>query len=189
MASDAKTFFRFRCRAIVSAAPPLLAAGLALACVGSEKNEGQDTRVIARDSVPPAVTYRDTVSPADYRIFQSVEATGHPKKMVYRLFVLQPASPDALSKTLRVALDSIAQADSSLAAARAVLYTFRRTGPSEGRLLPRVWGEWVPTEGWDRAPPRSAQGVYRSYIYRTNPGWSATERRTAAAADGGVEGR
>jgi hypothetical protein len=160
----------------------LLAAGFALGCVGSEKGEGQDTQVILPDSVPPVLVYRDTVSPADYKIFNSVEASRRPKKVLYRLLVMQRATSEVLSKTLRVALDSIARTDSSLAAARAILYTFRRTGPTGGKLVPRVWGEWVPREGWDRAPPRSRKRVYRSYIYLGRPGWSVAEPGTVAEA-------
>jgi hypothetical protein len=165
------------CYAVVALG--LLLSSLTLGCVGSEtggRSSGADLENEEEHRVSPgdratAFAYADTVSPLDYQIFNSVNQSGSPKKVLYRLLVMQPGSDEALGKTLRVALDSIAEADSSLAAARAILYVFQRTGRAEGKLVPRVWGEWVPLEGWDSMVARSRKQPYRLYIYHGNPGW------------------
>jgi hypothetical protein len=65
-----------------------------------------------------------------------------------------------------------------LVAARAILYTVHRTSMSEGRLVPRVWAEWVPPGGWDSVGTQRGRRTYRSYIYHNDPGWAS-----AAATD------
>lgn len=155
--------------------------GLALGCVGSEprqEHEEEQTGV-ERPASDWVRVGRDTVTPATYQIFESQVTSESPRRATYRLVVMGRAEPDALGKAVRVALDSIGKADTTLAAARAILYQVRRVEARRGELVPTVWGEWVPVEGWDGAGTRSPRRTYRTYIYHGDPGWkvAATETR------------
>lgn len=163
-----------------------LAAGLC-ACVGSETggtasgNRGSDQSA----SRPPApaetavkAVYLDTVPPLRYQVFEIVPEEAEPQKVTYRLMMLRPGTQKSMTKTVRLALDSLQRADTTLAAVRVVLYAFQRTARMEGKLIPVIWGEWVPPDGWDDARPSERRRIHRSYVYAVNPGWDR-----AAAAD------
>jgi hypothetical protein len=156
-------------------------SGLTAACVGGEWTE--------EESGSPGDPYRaasragpDTVSPVPYQVFDHTVESEDPRKMMFRLVTMTEAGPDALSKTLRLALDSLGRADTTLVAARAVIYTFRPTTPRRGELVPGYWGEWTPPEGWEEASGDSRGRVYRTFVYNGDPGWggnreSASERQ------------
>jgi hypothetical protein len=152
------------------------------ACVGSETGERATSAAAGRESSAAAArgnerrasgVYADTVTPAEYQLFQVDTDSEEPKKVIYRMMVLERARAAALSKTVRVALDSLSRSDTSLVAARAILYVFVPKDRSGGKLVPVVWGEWVPPEGWNEGRTRASQRIHRSYIYSVDPGWNA----------------
>ena len=155
-----------------------LLAGL-WACVGSEtgertSNRGNDqdaNRSRPREAARVGAVYLDTVAPINYRLFETEPEDDAPKKITYRLMALQSGNQESMTKTVRLALDSLQRADTSLVAVRAVLYIFRPTARMEGKLIPVVWGEWVTPEGWDAAAAGERRRIHRSYVYAVNPGW------------------
>jgi hypothetical protein len=162
-----------------------LIAGLS-ACVGSEtggdssaRNDDQDAiRTRTRENAGVGSVYLDTVAPLDYQVFEIVPDEDEPK-LTYRLMALQSGTPEAMTKTVRLALDSLQRADTTLVAVRAILYTFHPTTRREGKLLPVVWGEWIPPDGWEAAGTSERRRIHRSYVYAVNPGWE----RAAAVED------
>ena len=161
----------------------VLLAGL-WACVGSETggrtpdggNQQDADRTRPREDAGVRVVYEDTVAPIDYQLFESEPDQEEPKKVTYRLMALESGSVESMTKTVRLALDSLQRADTSLVAVRAVLYVFRPTARMEGKLIPVVWGEWIPPDGWDAAVASERSRIHRSYVYAVNPGW---DRRAA----------
>ncbi len=164
-----------------------LLAALIAACVGDESGQGSAGGPAGREREPsqPAEqaatsrVYLDTVAPLQYELFRETVDSEDPKKATYRFLLLAPGTAAARGKTMRVVLDSLGQADPALVAARAVLYELRPTSPTEGIVLPKVWGEWVPAEGWDSATAASRQMFHRSYIYHIDPGWSRSIQRAS----------
>jgi len=160
----------------------VLLAGLC-ACVGSEtyddRGEPDVDRTRPRETPEVRAIYEDTVAPVGYQLFEVEPDEREPKKVTYRLMALEVGRLDSMTKTVRLALDSLQRADTSLVAVRAVLYVFQPTARMEGKLVPAVWGEWVPPEGWDAAVGTERQRFHRSYVYAVNPGWS----RPAAVED------
>ena len=162
----------------------LLAASL-IACVGSEggsaggsaRREGEAARATQQQARRPAVrgVDVDTIPVLEYQLFEESLASREPRKAVYRFLLMRAGSTEAVGKTLRLVLDSLARADSGLVGVRAILYEFRPTHVNEGKLLPRAWGEWVPPEGWDSATADSRTRFHRSYIYHVSPLWSQSE--------------
>jgi hypothetical protein len=159
----------------VSTAVALLAV-LVTACVGSEGGAREERDASGSSEAPVGGrAFVDTVSPVAYRIFEVDTLSNSPRRALYRFMALADANREGMAKTLRVALDSIGRSDSSLVAARAILYTIHRTSVSEGRLVPRVWAEWVPPGGWDSVGTQRGRRAYRSYIYHSDPGWASAE--------------
>ena len=153
----------------------LLAVAAAAGCVGEQSGSVEedavdfDRSLIAADTTRGAIP--DTVSPLRYRVFETrVESEG-PLIVEYRLMALEEGRMQALRKTLRTVLDSIAVADTNLVAARAILYTYRPTGRREGRLTPSVWAEWAPISGWDNATLGSRAEPHRLFTYSERPDW------------------
>jgi hypothetical protein len=158
--------------------------GVFSACVGAEtgRESGRRARRGAEGSTSDtsaALTagpeYWDTIPTLQYQLFKQEEASADPKKSVYRFMVLERSSRQAYTQTLRLALDSIGNANPDLAAARAVLYVFLPTAENRGRLVPATWGEWVPPEGWENAGTGDGRGIHRTYLYNTDPGWLAAD--------------
>ena len=142
-------------------------------CVSSESgNEESSTVEIPEedDNISGGSVYVDTISPVPYEVFEQVVESEDPKKITYRMMLLGEGSWEALSRTLRLALDSLTSADSSLVATRVTLYEIVPVDNMRGKLVARAWGEWIPREGWDKARSGSA-ATHRSYIYHQNPGW------------------
>lgn len=125
--------------------------------------------------------YSEDVEPLEYQIFEQVVSSSSPRKTLHRLLVLFPDTRARLVKTARVALDSIAAADTAAVAARAILYAFRQTGPREGDVIPIVWAEWVPPEGWAEADSGSRGRLHRTYVYFGVPAWSEDDADTIPA--------
>jgi len=157
-----------------------LAASVAVAssCVSSETarrsddNPAQEMADDAGEGESGGSVYVDTISPLPYEVFEQVVNSEDPKKLTVRMMMLREGSWEALSRTLRLALDSLTSADSSLVAARVTFYEIMPVDNTRGNLVARAWGEWIPREGWDKA--RSGSDVlHRSYIYHTNPGWTS----------------
>ncbi|KPK65475.1 MAG: hypothetical protein AMS21_04575 [Gemmatimonas sp. SG8_38_2] len=147
----------------------------AAGCVGSET--GARGSLAAGDSSaiqPIRVSYADTVSPLQYHLIERLEESDAPKKVLHRLVVFGEGSQDRFGKTLRVVMDSLTSADTSLVALRAILYEVVRTSETAGGLRPRGWAEWVPSEGWDAAATSRREGTHRFYVYTTPPGWLVT---------------
>lgn len=170
------------------------------ACVGSEGGGGtwvaqradadvsaEEPRApVVSDGVTPSgpgVAYREDVAALDYKIFEQAVLSASPRKTLHRLLVMFPESGERLSKTARVALDSIAAADTTVVAARVIVYAFRPSGPNEGEVIPVVWGEWVPAEGWAKAGPDSRRRWHRTYVYLGAPPWSEDDVGGVPEAD------
>lgn len=124
--------------------------------------------------------YSEDVEPLEYQVFEQVVSSQSPRKTLHRLLVLFPDTRARLVKTARVALDSIAAADTAAVAARAILYGFRQTGPREGDVIPIVWAEWVPAEGWAQADSSSRKRLHRTYVYFGVPAWGEDEAEAAS---------
>ncbi len=150
-------------------------SGAPSAKMGEAAGAGAEARAATR------VEYSDNVAPLEYQIFERVVQGESPPKTLHRLLVLVPESQERLIKTVRVALDSIAAADTTVVAARAILYVFNQTGPREGDVIPVVWGEWLPPEGWAEAGPDSRRRLHRTYVYFGVPAWSEAEAGAASA--------
>lgn len=157
----------------------LASLALAMGCVGSEPRQEREERAdVERPDSGLVRAGRDTVTPAPYQIFDSQVASERPRRTMYRLLVMGQTGPDALGKAMRVALDSIGKADTTLAAARAILYQVRRVEARRGELVPTVWGEWVPVEGWEEVGARGPRKLYRTYVYHGDPGWGSAATET-----------
>lgn len=164
--------------AILAVTLAALFAAAAMGCVGEQSGQQPGERLedeefggpFPADYGSPRAT-RDTAQPVGYQVFEVRVKSEEPRKVEYRLMVTEPAGQAALHKTLRTVLDSIGRADSSLVAARGILYLIRSTGRRRATLLPWLWGEWVPPAGWDSASAESRQDPYRVYTYDQNPGW------------------
>jgi len=142
-------------------------------CVSSESGEVDSSAMDMPDSdtIGGGSVYVDTVSPLPYEVFEQIVESEDPRKVMYRMMTLQDANWEALSRTVRLALDSLTSADSSLVAVRVTFYEVVPIDNMRGDLVARAWGEWIPREGWDAA--RRSVTPHRSYIYHQNPGWSA----------------
>ncbi len=149
------------------------------ACVGERAGGGAGEGEERRDQPSEDVLSRsagvDTAAPVDYQVFDSVVHAEDPRKVEYRVLALNRAGRPSLSRTLRLVLDSIGRADSSLVAARAVLYLYDSAAPRRGNVMPRLWGEWVPGVGWDSATAESRKQPHVIYTYdapsqSTSPG-------------------
>jgi hypothetical protein len=151
-----------------------------VACVGSETGgesaggaAGQAEKFSSlEEDGPGGAVYMDTVSPLPFQVFERVVESENPRKISYKLMVLESAEDRALVKTLRVALDSLVSEDTTLVAVRTILYHYRPTQRTAGRLMAKVWGDWIPPEGWEAAAAGPRSRIHRSYIYHLNPGWA-----------------
>lgn len=154
-------------------------AGLIFGCVGEQSRPpGERGRQGAMETPAPPdseahTVFADTVSPVDYQVFQTRVQSERPRKVEYRIVTLAEANQASLSKTLRLALDSIAGSDSSLVAVRGILYIYRPMTQRRGDLEPRAWGEWVPLDGWEAASEASRAGPHRVFTYDWRPDWSS----------------
>ncbi len=179
----------------LAAGPKAGVAALALvwaltpACVGSEGGDAASgarrpepgvSAAELRNAVVPddvrrggtGVGHSEEVAAHEYQIFEQIVVSASPRKTLHRLLVMFSDSRERLNETARVALDSIAAADSTVVAARVIVYLFRQSGPNEGDVIPVVWGEWVPAEGWAGADRDSRRRWHRTYVYSGVPPWS-----------------
>jgi len=145
-----------------------------VACVGSDDSP----RAEQRATPPPSVvsnqpTRWDSVQPLPYQMFERVYVEKDSSRLLTRLLVLGQPEREALSKTVMAALDSLGRADSSLVAARAILYTALMTEPGRATLVPRLWAEWVPPGGWGSTEARGPRTVHRTFVYDVDPGWGS----------------
>ncbi len=76
-----------------------------------------------------------------------------------------------LGRTLEVALDSLGRADSTAVAIRGILYVIQAEDRMHGRLVPRIWGEWLPASGWTDASAGARRGPHTIAIYGEQPDW------------------
>jgi len=148
---------------------------VAASCVSGDSSDRSDDDSAPEGSAEAgessSYVYVDTISPVEYEVFEQVVESESPRKVIYRLLTVQQGSWEAWNRTLRMALDSLVNADPSLVAARATLYQVVPLEDMRGKLVPRAWGEWIPNEGWDGARPGARGDVHRSYIYHQHPGW------------------
>lgn len=162
---------------------------LAMACVQGEDRTRQtraadDTVQDAREAVTGrkartgATSYvdYDTIAAAEYRVFDTTLNSERPKKLTLRLVAMGTASEFEAAKALRSVLDSIAEVDTAVVAARAILYQALQTGPREAQLLPIGFALWLPPEGWDGATEDSRSRLHRTYVYQGAPDWLAGGR-------------
>jgi len=191
---ERKTFsdseYRMRRRGRVLWLASALLASL-LACVGESDRglarapAGREGEAVQQPRQPAGSSLEwDTIPALEYQLFDASIDSEVPRKATYRFLLLRSGTAAAVSKTMREVLDSLGRSDSALVAARAVLYEYRPTGPSGGKVLPRAWGEWVPPEGWDAATSASRQMFHRSYIYHFDPGWSQSSPSASDPAQG-----
>jgi hypothetical protein len=82
------------------------------------------------------------------------------------------ASRDELRQTLSDAIDEQTAADASLVAVRAIGYRPQQIEAAEFQMVPFVWAEWLPTEGWYLATDRSRDSLHGLYFYHgVAPEW------------------
>ena len=153
-------------------------SAFASSCVSNESGSERDATIETAgegDGISGGSVYVDTVGPLPYEIFEQVVESEDPRKVTYQMMMLREGGFEAMSRTLRLALDSLSKADSSLVAARVTLFEVVPLDNMRGKLVARAWGEWIPREGWEGA--RSRRGApHRSYIYHENPGWPTASR-------------
>jgi hypothetical protein len=145
-------------------------------CVGDQSSpQDERAREPADPSVPAMSGYRgpvaDTAQLVSYQVLETQVESESPRKVEYWLVTTEVTGTASWSKTLRLALDSIAAADSTLVAARGILYLLEPIDDRRGRLTPRVWGEWLPAAGWNDAGEESRGELHRIYTYNQRPDW------------------
>jgi len=105
------------------------------------------------------------VDAVDHQIFDETTEVEAPPRVTFHVLVPREASRDELRKTLSDVLTAEAEGDPSLVAIRAIGYRSEQTGVTEAELVPFVWAEWLPTEGWYEATEASRESLHRLYLY------------------------
>jgi hypothetical protein len=132
----------------------------------------------------------DTARPAALQVFERVVESESPRRLTLRLLVLEHTTEAGISKGLRLLFDSVAHADTALAAARAIVYGAIPSSAREAELVPVAWGYWIPPEGWEHLAPDARKRVHRSYIYfGVPPDPASLGATTAPAAPSAPRGR
>lgn len=164
----------------------ILAGGMVLSCVGSEPASRSNTDAATNERAPAvirAVPTTDTASAVHYYLFESNLESESPRKLILRMMILAQASAPAIGKTLRAVVDSVRQADSSLVAVRAVLYTGRPVSRNQLTLQASAWVEWVPPEGWDNTTLASSQRIHRTFVYSGYAEWDVHDDTAEGEAE------
>lgn len=107
-----------------------------------------------------------------WQIFDETKEAEGPPRITLHILVPRDGSRDELRKALTEALELAAQEDTTLVAARAIGYRAEQTGPTDARMVPFVWGEWLPSDGWYRSTEASRHSIHRMYFYHNlAPEW------------------
>lgn len=112
----------------------------------------------------------ETVEPVPYQVFLREPASeSDPARAIYHLLVPPGAGGVGLHRAMTEFLQAEADRDHSLVAIRVIAYVSRPTNEREASLIPVMWAEWVPPEGWGEAGPTRSRGPYRIYTYQEIP--------------------
>jgi hypothetical protein len=107
-----------------------------------------------------------------WQIFDETREPEGPLRTTLHVLVPRDGSRDELRKALTEALELAAQKDTTLVAARAIGYRAEQTGPADARMVPFVWAEWLPSDGWYRSTEASRRTIHRTYFYHNlAPEW------------------
>ena len=106
------------------------------------------------------------------QIFDEMAERRAPHRVTYHVLVARDATRDELRQTLGDLLTQQAERDEALVAARAIGYYGVQTGATEAEMVPFVWAEWLPPNGWYDATESSREALHRVYFYQeTAPQW------------------
>jgi hypothetical protein len=120
----------------------------------------------------PAAGELPRAEPVVAQIFDTTEEPSPPRRVTYHVLVARDAGRDALRVTLGDLLTEQAEADPALVAARAIGYYGVQTSATEADMVPFVWAEWLPPDGWYNATAASRDALHRLYFYpETAPQW------------------
>ena len=112
----------------------------------------------------------DDAKPVSLLLFDEVRDPALEHRLTLHLLAREPAGRAEFSRTLRTLLPERAAADSALVAIRAIVYEAAVPhGEREGNLVPVAWAEWIPLEGWHRAPGEGRGVGHRVYFYHGAP--------------------
>lgn len=107
-----------------------------------------------------------------WQIFDETRELEGPPRVTLHILVPRDGSRDQLRQALADALELAAREDTTLVAARAIGYRPEQTGPADARMVPFVWAEWLPTDGWYRSTEASRSTTHRTYFYHNlAPEW------------------
>lgn len=113
-----------------------------------------------------------TAEPVMAQIFDETPEPGPPRRVTLHVLVPRDATRDQLRRTLSDLLLERAASDEALVAARAIGYTGVRTGENEAQMVPFVWAEWLPPDGWYESQAVSRNAIHRVYFYHeVAPEW------------------
>lgn len=160
----------------------LLAAAMA-ACSGSDDSgaAGQESPAAEAAEAPAPATStadrhaageRPDATPVVAQIFDEMAEPSPPRRVTFHVLVARDATRDQLRQTLTDLLLEQAESDSSLVAARAIGYYGVQTSATQADMVPFVWAEWLPNEGWYYASQASRDELHRVYFYpEAAPQW------------------
>jgi hypothetical protein len=107
-----------------------------------------------------------------WQTFDETREPEGPPRTTLHILVPRDGSRDELRKALTEALELAAREDTTLVAARAIGYRVEQTSPADARMVPFVWAEWLPADGWYRSTEASRETIYRTYFYHNlAPEW------------------
>lgn len=131
---------------------------------GDAATDAEGTRARTR---PDAVVTGEipVVEAVEHQIFDETREAEAPPRVTFHVLVPRDASRDELRATLSDVLTSETEADSTLVAVRVIGYRSEQTGANEAEMVPFVWAEWLPTEGWYEATEASRASLHRVYFY------------------------
>ena len=105
------------------------------------------------------------VEPVGYSVFDEIAEAEPPRRVTLHMLVSTDATRDQLRATLTHVLEEKAEADSETVALRAIGYRPSPGPGTEVELVPFVWAEWLPNEGWYEATADARESLHRIYFY------------------------
>jgi len=128
---------------------------------------------VERGLLPPGVVVGGAAAgePLEMMLFDEVWEPAAPPRVTLHVLVAALEDRDRLRQTVMDLLEARSREEPELAAIRVVGYMGEPGSGREVGLIPVVWGEWLPPDGWRRVEARAADGLYRIYIYHGPPEW------------------
>lgn len=121
---------------------------------------------------PTAMGTVPETEPIAYQVFDEEPATFAPGRRLLHILVPADASAEQIRQMMVKLLMERGEQDTTLLALRAIAYKPVSRGAHEADLVPVVWGEWLPPEGWVGATAESRKRLHRVYTYSgVEPEW------------------